>query len=261
MNRTQLKRRLSRVEGALAVPPAAGDAACEVADIADELGQAFGLMVDHYRRHYGHSPDEARAQAAGSPDQYLDRALTCPPSQLSWFELEAIARRDPARAMERWEEVKRAARAEVTSGHRAARVAEGCDSNCWSRARFLAVRTELAAAWRPRNAAEQHLIDQLAQWQTLTWHWLAAVTAYTELAASSRRCRICRPDGHNGPALLSDADAVDRATKLAETFHALYLKTLRALRDLRRQPPVVVRAAGQVNIGHQQVNVGGAGVG
>jgi hypothetical protein len=260
MNRTQLKHRLNRVEVALADLPAAADAACEVGDIADELGQAFGLMVEHYRRHYGQSPDDARAQAADYPDQYLDRALTCPPSQVSWFELDAIARLDPARAIERWEEVKQAARSEVASGHRAARSLEGFDSHCWSRAQFLAVRAELKAAWRPRNAAEQLLIDQMAQWQTLAWQQLERFAGY----AGMEPARAGRPEKLNGELelpSLSHAEAVARAADQAERFHHMYLRTLRALQAMRRRPPVIVRSAEQVNIGHQQVNLGGADTG
>jgi hypothetical protein len=41
-----------------------------------------------------------------------------------------------------------------------------------------------------------------------------------------------------------------------ERFHAIFLRTLKALRDLRRQVPgVVVQSAGQVNVGQQQLNV------
>ena len=41
-----------------------------------------------------------------------------------------------------------------------------------------------------------------------------------------------------------------------ERFHGIFLRTLKALRDLRRQVPgVVVQNAGQVNVGQQQLNV------
>ena len=44
---------------------------------------------------------------------------------------------------------------------------------------------------------------------------------------------------------------------MADRFNRLFLRTLRALRDLRRYaPPVIVQNAGQVNVGAQQVNVG-----
>jgi hypothetical protein len=41
-----------------------------------------------------------------------------------------------------------------------------------------------------------------------------------------------------------------------DRFDRIFLRTLRALRNLRRQTPgVVVQNAGQVNVGGQQVNV------
>ncbi len=43
---------------------------------------------------------------------------------------------------------------------------------------------------------------------------------------------------------------------MADRFHRMFLRTLRALRDFRRYAgPVIVQQAGQVNIGDQLVNV------
>ncbi|HVS38459.1 MAG TPA: hypothetical protein VMS17_23070, partial [Gemmataceae bacterium] len=56
------------------------------------------------------------------------------------------------------------------------------------------------------------------------------------------------------------AEAVDQAAAIVERMHRLYLRTMKALQDRRRGgPPVVVRRAGQVNVGGQQVNVCGGG--
>jgi hypothetical protein len=45
---------------------------------------------------------------------------------------------------------------------------------------------------------------------------------------------------------------------MVDRFNRIFLRTLRALRDLRRYTPaVIVQNAGQVNIGEQQVNVTG----
>ena len=42
---------------------------------------------------------------------------------------------------------------------------------------------------------------------------------------------------------------------MVDRFNKLFLRTLRALRDLRRYAPtVMIYNAGQVNIGQQQVN-------
>ncbi len=45
---------------------------------------------------------------------------------------------------------------------------------------------------------------------------------------------------------------------MVDRFNRLFLRTLRALRDLRRYAPAVnIQNAGQVNIGGQQVNTTG----
>jgi hypothetical protein len=54
---------------------------------------------------------------------------------------------------------------------------------------------------------------------------------------------------------VSDAEALAEAAGMVERLHRLYVRTLRALQDLRRLEPVVVRRAGQVNVAHQQINV------
>ena len=49
---------------------------------------------------------------------------------------------------------------------------------------------------------------------------------------------------------------MEQAAAMVDRFNRLFLRTLRALRDLRRyEAPVNVGMAGQVNIAGQQVNV------
>jgi hypothetical protein len=263
MTRSRLRARLRRVAGAAAgaieaVPAAGGPPASEAGPLAAEVAAAFGRMAGHYRNVYGQAPDEARASAlAGSEHPaYVEHLFNGPPDQVSWHDLDELSRRDPALALRRWDAVKQAAREEVATGFRAAAALEGYDSCCWGRARFLAVRTMLGEAWRARDAQEWMLIDQMAQWQVLLWRCQETMNAYAVMAA-----RGCKRDTQGGePELprLSWAEAQERAAREAERLHRLYLRTLRALRDHRRmRTPVVVRRAGQVNIGQQQVNVAG----
>jgi hypothetical protein len=45
---------------------------------------------------------------------------------------------------------------------------------------------------------------------------------------------------------------------MVDRFNRIFMRTLRALLDLRRYSvPVVIQNAGQVNVGEQQVNVTG----
>jgi hypothetical protein len=227
----------------------------ELNDLARELAGAFGGMVKQYREHYKLSAQEALDRAQDDSDEYLDRILSAPPDQVSWYELDALARRDEGQALRRWREIVQAARDEVRSGHRAARTVEWSEALCWQRARFLALRAELADAWRPRNQLEQHLIDQLAQFQTRMEHWQEKLTTYTMFSGLGARRR--ERDGlPPEPPQLTVAQAVDQAAAMVERWHRLFLRTLGALQSQRRRGRTgIVRRAGQVNVAHQQVNV------
>ncbi len=257
MNRSRL-RRLNQVEAQLppAPPPAApSPAAEEVGVLAAELAQAFRRQLDNYRDVYKLPHAEAVARVTEHFPDYDQQNLTCPPSDVSWFALESLAERDEARALHRWEEIKEAARQELRSGHRTAASMQGFGGSCWDRARFLAVRSELMDAWRPRNMIEQLLIDQAAQAQTLMFQWSQAMTAWAEVACPSPRKRKGEGDGYEAPRL-SDAEALERAAVKVRLCQDVFLRALEALQRQRRQAPVVVRHARQVNVAHGlQVNV------
>ena len=54
------------------------------------------------------------------------------------------------------------------------------------------------------------------------------------------------------------AQAIDQCAAMTDRFNRIFMRALRQLRDLRRYAPqVVVKSAGQVNVGGQQVNVAG----
>jgi len=51
-------------------------------------------------------------------------------------------------------------------------------------------------------------------------------------------------------------EGIARAAEMADRFHRMLMRTLRALRDLRRfSPSVSIWNAGQVNIGEKQMNL------
>jgi hypothetical protein len=236
-------------------PPAADDAAV----LASEIAATFGEIVEGYREHYKISADEAAAKADECDPDHLRRRMECPPEEVSWFALHFLGRSDPELALRWLEEVKQEARAELRSGHRAGRVLEGAVHSCWGRAQFLALRAELAEAWRPRDAQEWLLIGQMAQFQTLMERWQQTLTESALLGGAGPRPRG-RPAGPVEAPRVSEAEAAEQAAAMVERFQRLHLRALKALQDRRRGgPPVVVRRAGQVNVGAQQVNVcGGA---
>src|SRR5262245_107627 len=130
MTQRQL-RRLGRAEAVAALPvevaPATLPAADDAGDLAGEMAAAFGRLVDLYREHYQLSPQEARDRAGEDHPALAERALNAPPDQVSWFDLDTIARADPEKARGRWREIVQAARDELRGGHRAARAIEGGD--------------------------------------------------------------------------------------------------------------------------------------
>jgi hypothetical protein len=54
---------------------------------------------------------------------------------------------------------------------------------------------------------------------------------------------------------VSEQEADEHALMLVERCQKMYLRTLRALQNMRRYAPVIVQNAGQVNVGGQQVNI------
>jgi hypothetical protein len=223
--------------------------------LARELGASFGELVKCYREAWGLSPEEAVARASQTHLTDEERILRAPPDQVRWHDLDTLARHDPELSRQRWEEVKEAAREELQGGHRAALAMAAIWGSCWQRARFLAVRAALADGLRPRNGLEWLLIDQMTQAHTLQLLWQENLVALTLLASRARKPDPEMP-GHPLGRRLSEAEMVEEAVAMVERYHRLFLKGLEAFQKQRRQAPaVIVRNAGQVNVGQQQMNV------
>jgi hypothetical protein len=228
----------------------------EVKALARELAASFRSSVDYYKKKLSLSAPEAVARAE-EPCTLGDelRVLDCPPEEVAWGDLEDLARKSPERALLRWEEVKQAALDELRSGDRAARAVEGYTSDAWQRARFLALREELAREWQPRNGVERQLIDQMVQAQTAVFFWQERLMVRASVEPLHEKLDVEERGGWNPPRV-SEHQALEQAGAMVDRFNKMYLRTLRALRDLRRySPTVVVQNAGQVNVGGQQVNV------
>ncbi|SRR6266540_6674861 len=231
----------------------------DVESLARELGRAYLRMITFHRDHLGMSAAEAdqRARDPGSAE-YRAGIIESPPDQASWLGLSTLAEHDPEATWRVWERIKAEARAELDSGHRAASTFEWDDSP-WERARFLAIRQAFRDEWQPRGGIESALVDTLAQAYTgyLFWTQRLHIQSVTEGKACDRKLKR---DGYWQPPRLETAAALDQAAAMADRFDRMFLRTLRALRDLRRYtPPVLVQNVGQLNLGGQQVNVSQAG--
>lgn len=238
---------------------AAREASCEALEVktlARELAAVYRTSVDYHKKKLGLPTQEAVAKAEEPcPPEYEQSILHGPVDQVHWCDLEDLARNDPELALRRWDEMKREALDELRSGHRAGRVMEGYTSQAWQRAQFLAIREELAGEWQPRNGVERQLIDQMVQAQSAVFFWQERLALRASVEPMHER-RDIEERGEWNPPRVSEHQAVEQAAAMVDRFNRIFLRTLRALRDLRRYTPaVIVQNAGQVNVGGQQVNV------
>jgi hypothetical protein len=224
----------------------------ETGVLAREIAKAFRGMVQFYERSCKLSHEEALQRMGASDPAYLERILTTPPEEIGWLELDQLAADHPEKAQELWEQVKQAAREELRSGHRMATTIEVGNGKCWPRAQFLALREEILEGWKPANALERQLVETLAQSQAAYLHWLETLTTWTSLEYDEGP----KDNGTWRPPRVAKVNAIEQAAAMVDRFHRIMMRTLRALRDMRRYAPkIVVQNAGQVNVGEQQVNV------
>jgi hypothetical protein len=227
----------------------------EAGVLARMAAKSFGQLVENYEKHFQLTRAEAFARATESPSVHQEHILNSPPENLSFCDLHVISRCDPERGAALWEEVKRAALDELQTGHRAAGAIESASPIAWRRAQFLALRSELAAEWQPRNGIERQLLDTMAQAQACYLHWLEVLTLRT-MIESVNADRKYQEEGRWQAPRQKDADALEQAAAMVDRFNRLFLRTLRALCDLRRRGgPVIVQNGGQLNVAQQQVNV------
>ena len=232
------------------VPPADDGAA-----FAIQLANTFRRMVGAYERNGAASRAEAAEKASSALSEPERETLDGPPDQVSWSGLTGLASQDPEQAQRRWEEIKQAARDVIASGHEAMQAIEGPDATCWARALYLAVRDQLIAAWRPRDGQEMQLVEMLAQARLMVWSWQQCLMGHFYLANADLKRTMEKGSRYCGR-VLSHAEETEEAMSMVERWHALYLRTLKALQGLRRgQAGITIRGAGQVNLAATQTIV------
>jgi hypothetical protein len=218
-------------------------------------------MADAYRRFVSFHREHCKmstADAAAKIDEPIStgqtrRILNAPPERGSWLDLQSLAERDADRATERWERIKKAARDELASGHRAAKAMEPTHGTPWKRAQFLAVRDALAAEWRPRTGIEWTLIDVLAQAHSSYLFWQERFVMLATLESDND---AIKESGYCNSPRVEDAEAVNQAAAMCDRFNRLFCRTLRALRDLRRHAPtLIVQNVGQMNVAEHQTGI------
>jgi hypothetical protein len=241
-------------------PTASAPPDAEIETLARRLADAYTAEVRWRRQELEESADEADRQARGvdDPERQL-RVLSEPVDEVSWDSLSPLIEANPEAGWAVWARVKRQAADELASGHRAA-LALRWDDSPRQRAQFLAIRQAFIDEWQPRGGIELTLIDQMAQAHFLYLHWIEHAHVQASLEGTSQSREIGR-NGRWRPRTLGTAEALDQSAQMAERWQKLFVRALRALRDLRRHaPPVVVAGpGGQVNVGVVQHNRVGPG--
>jgi len=139
-----------------------------------------------------------------------------------------------------------------------AALVEGYCARPWDRARFLVIRRAMIDEWQPRGGLEITLIDTLATSYFMYLFWM---DQHVERATT--RAQIQKNDlktrGKWQTAYSREAEVTAHAAEMADRFHRMFIRTRRALRDLRRYSRAInIQNTGQVNIGEKQVNLGHA---
>jgi hypothetical protein len=226
----------------------------EIEFVAECLAGAYARMVEFNKEELGLTSDEAEKRVRTTTDWDVKRATEAPADHITWYAIQSVMDHDPALGLATWERVKLAARDELETGHRAAAVFDW-DSSPWNRAQFLAIRESFREEWRPKGGVEDALIDVMAQCYA---EWLSWMKEHFILSSSEGKMRELelKREGHWAPPRVSVNATIEQAAIMIERYNRLFLRTLRALRDLRRYAPtVIVQTAGQVNVRAVQTNV------
>ena len=230
------------------------DRPTEAMPLAREISQAVCRHVAVQVSQFETSPENCLEEVNQAAEKRRERALGCEPSQFTWLDFHTLNQTDPELGLQRWSEVKEAAKQEFQSGHRAAAANEGTlSASTWQRAQFLAVRDGLAADWNPQNGIEWSLIDMMAQSYSTQLFWQERLMCYSCLESNNKQIKE-----NNGFLLprVTDAQALDQAAQMVDRFNRVYMRSLRALRDLRRHAPtLIMHHVEQVNVAENQVNV------
>jgi hypothetical protein len=251
-------RELSDGPPAEAAPLPADETDADDHQLAREAAQAFADELTRFRTAKARDKPPDPAVAPDDWDLRLIRQKA--PEDFTFFDVERLARHDPAEAAARWDEVKAAARRDFDSGWLAARDLEYQGGSAWDRACFLAVRDRLRRTWQPRTDAEALLLDEIAQYELVRREW---VRILSYLSRHPRTVVGYQTNGEYVPErdrrTIGAVQATAEAARMVERLQRLQQAAVRTLLGLRRtRATVTVRNTGPVNVAlGPQLNVAG----
>ena len=230
----------------------------EALTLVQEMAHAFIGSIEYYKADYGglHPHDEAVKKNLSMNEWRRDYVKGLPPEKVGWSHLSAVGEADLRDALALWARIRETADDELESGNRASAVA-GNRTEPYALAQFLAIRDSFADHWQPNGGIEAAMIDMMTISFSLQLYWTTIAHQRSVEIHDKQAKEIIKFEtkGWKSP-YQGEADAIDQANRLADSYNRQFLRVLRQLRDLRRYAPVIIQNnGGQVNIGEQQVNV------
>ncbi len=188
----------------------------------------------------------------------VEDALTMSPEDLSWNAIAQFEEEHPGSFDTIWSRVKQYARNELESGQRAASVAVG-NQRPIMRARFLVLREKYIREWEPRNVLEGELIDAVCQARTIRDYWMTLATERVAVECELERYYVMQR-GQRTERTIDGSQSAREAREEAERWDRVFIRSVRALRDIRRYTTAVIvnNQGGQVNVAldeSQQTNL------
>lgn len=183
------------------------------------------------------------------------------PRYLAWSTLNNLAESgNPELAAELWASTMNHAADSVLCADAAYDAIKSSDDSPFEKAQFMARVSDFASAWHPSGGIEWTLIGQLAQSQVLYERWLRKHVDrmnWEGIHDSDVNDQLRRSgSAQRLTPRISEVEAIEQAQQMADRYQKMMLRTIRALRDLRRySSTVVIQNAEQVNVGEQQINV------
>ena len=187
----------------------------------------------------------------GSPREI---AGSKPLASFDWDDMRRMEKAETGSSEKIRELLLRQARAEIKDGRRGARAVAYGTLTPLDEARYLALVEELSEGWNPRNGIERTLIEQMAQAHIQYLHWQHRLNKISSGMAWEEPKRPSASGKEPWLARVTQSEAANQAANMADRSQRMFLRTQRALRDLRRHS-VTIERVDQLNMGEQQVNI------
>lgn len=216
--------------------------------LGERMAAARAARLDYYMRGAGKSLAEAENALRGRKKDPATLLASKPGKHLTWIDFERVLGLGGEAPAELWDRTKREAHEAISSGiFINLATSEGSP---WMNAIGIALRDRFRAEWQPRGGVEETLIDALAQTFMKWQFWMEKEVRWGSV---DDNLKWTEQEETQSGARLRFAESAEYSARMADRSHRQFMRTLRAMRDLRRYAgAVTIHNQGNVNIAAQQ---------